>query len=108
VLAVCGRFVADHVAHRDALIAAVRAAGAVPSEGIAHLNYPTLDSQVAILHFARGVEEKAASTYLSVVPEFSNRALAQAAASILGVETTPVALLAQARGEPSYPSSFVS
>jgi rubrerythrin len=108
VLAVCGRFVADHVAHRDALIAAVRAGGGVPSEGTAHLNYPTLDSQVAILHFARGVEEKAASTYLSVVPEFSNRALAQAAASILGVETTHVALLAQALGETSYPSSFVS
>jgi hypothetical protein len=79
----------DHQAHHDALCAAVFAAGFTP------------------FLFAKTVEEKAASTYLSVIPDFKDRELAGIAASILGVETTHVGLLASALDLPVYPHSFV-
>ena len=60
VLEVAKGFIADHTAHRDALIAAVRAAGATPSERTARLDYPNLDTETNILRFARTVERKAA------------------------------------------------
>ena len=107
VLAIAARFVADHTAHRDALIGAVRAAGATPSTGIAPLTYPTLASERDILAFANVVEMKAASTYLSVIPDLKNRQLAGVAAAILGVETTHVALLSEALGSRTYPTGFV-
>lgn len=109
VLAVAAGFMHDHQAHRDALIAAVKAAGATPSDKTVALTYPALKTQTDILQFAKSIEEKAAATYLSVIPELANRELAGVAASILGVETTHVALLAQALGSlPVYPSGFVS
>ncbi|HEY8296557.1 MAG TPA: ferritin-like domain-containing protein [Candidatus Baltobacteraceae bacterium] len=109
VLAVALSFRKDHVAHRDALIAAVKAGGGVPSAATAKLEYPALKTQNDILTFAKTVEERAASTYLSVIPDFKDRKLAGVAASILGVETTHVALLAQALNElPAYPSAFVT
>lgn len=95
VLKVALGFRGDHVAHHDALAAAIRAAGAAPSLKIAHLDYPALTAEADVLRFAKTVEERAASTYLSVVPDLVDRKLAQVAAAILGVETTHVALLAQ-------------
>jgi rubrerythrin len=108
VAALAARFVADHTAHRDALIGAVRAAGAVPSEMIAPITAPPLHSEHDIIAFALVVEEKAASTYLSVIPDLKDRALAGTAAAILGVETTHVALLSSALGTRVYSSGFVS
>ena len=108
VLTVARGFIADHTAHRDALAAAIRAAGAAPSERLAHLEYPRLASEADVLRFARATEQKAAATYLSVIPELKDRKLAEVAGAILGVETTHVALLAQALGERSYPSGFVA
>jgi rubrerythrin len=107
VLELAGRFVADHTAHRDALIGAVRAAGATPSTATAAIPYPPLATERDIIAFANTVELKAASTYLSVVPELHDRHLAAVAAAILGVETTHVALLSQALGKKTYPSGFV-
>lgn len=108
VLAVALGFRSDHMAHRDALIAAVNAGGGVPTTETAHLDYPKLATRDDILRFAVSVEEKAASTYLSVIPDFVDRTLAQVAAAILGVETTHVALLSEALGaERPYPSAFV-
>lgn len=107
-LVVAKGFLADHTAHRDALMAAVRAAGAVPTEKTASITYPTLATEIDVLRFAEALERKAAATYLSVVPEFKDRRLAEAAAKILGVETTHVAILTQALGEPRpYASGFV-
>lgn len=109
VLKVAQGFVADHIAHRDALIAAVNAGGGTPSNATAQLVYPPLRSQTDILHFALVVEEKAASTYLSVIPDLKNRDLAQAAASILGVETTHVSVLVSALGiQTPYAKGFVA
>jgi len=109
VLAIAGGFMADHIAHRDALIAAVKASGNTPSTATAKLTYPPLKSVNDILAFAMVVERKAASTYLSVIPDLKDPAFREAAASILGVETTHVALLAQALGNaPAYKSGFAS
>ena len=109
VLKVALGFRADHIAHRDALIAAVKAGGGTPSAGTAKLDYPALTSEKDVLAFAKTVELKAAATYLSVVPDLKDRSLAQAAASILGVETTHVAALAAALGEARpYANGFVS
>ena len=108
VLAVAGGFIVDHTAHRDALIGAVKAAGATPSTATAQLVYPALTSEKDIIAFAIVVEKKAAATYLSVVPDLKDRNLAGIAAAILGVETTHVALLENALGiTRSYPSGFV-
>lgn len=108
VLKVVSGFVADHTAHAQALSAAVKAGGGVPATTPATLVYPSLKSENDIIRFALVVEEKAASTYLSVIPDLKNRDLAQVAASILGVETTHVAKLCDVLGQRSYPSGFVS
>ncbi len=108
ILAVALLFKRDHQTHLAALAAAVQSGGGVVSDKTAHIDYPRLASQADILAFAQTVEEKAASTYLSVIPEFKDRDLAQVAASILGVETIHAGILAQALGVfPPYPSGFV-
>ncbi len=108
VAAIAARFSADHGAHRDALAGAVTAAGAKPTEAVAWLSYPPLNSQADIMHFAMAVERKAAATYLSVIPDLKDRRLAGFAASILGVETTHVSVLASALGVASYETGFVA
>jgi len=108
VLAIASGFLADHIAHRDALMAAVRVAGATPTTDTLKLTYPPLKSQADILRFALVVEEKAANTYLSEIPDFKDRRFAELAASILGVETTHVALLSNALGQATpYPGGFM-
>src|SRR5579863_7349231 len=64
VLGVATGFMNDHVAHRDALIAAVTHAGATPTSETTKLTYPSLKTQADILKFALAVERQAASTYL--------------------------------------------
>ena len=108
VLAVVNLFVADHTAHRDALIAAITAGGQTPGTDLAPLDTPTLQTEADILNYAYGVERTLANGHLTAVPAFRNRDFAKTAASILGVETTHVALLAEAlRKGNAYPSSFV-
>lgn len=108
VIATAKGFIADHSAHRDALIAAVTAGGGTPTTKTLALTYPAFHTAADILAFALVVENKAASTYLSVIPDLKNRELAGVAASILGVETTHVSVLAVALGERVYPAHFVS
>lgn len=108
VLALALLFRRDHQAHLAALSAAVSSGGGTPTTTIAKLHYPQLASEADILAFAKGVEEKAASTYLSVIPDLKDRDLAGVAGSILGVETIHVGILAQALGVfPPYPGGFV-
>ncbi len=107
VLSLAARFVADHTAHRDALAGAVRSAGFTVSEKIAPIAYPPLATERDVIAFANVVEMKAASTYLSVIPDLHHRELAGVAAAILGVETTHVALLAAALDTRVYASGFV-
>ena len=109
VLAVATGFLADHTAHLDALAGAVKAAGVTPSDTITALQYPELKTQNDILAFAESVERQAATTYLSVIPSFKDRSLAKVAGSILGNETTHVAILAYTLKQGTEPyKSFVS
>lgn len=108
VLQVAQGFIADHSAHRDALVAAVTAGGGIPTTETLALTYPPLHSQADILEFALVVEQKAASTYLSVIPDLKNRELAQVSGSILGVETTHIYVLSAALGRRAFPSHFAS
>jgi rubrerythrin len=108
VLQVALLFQRDHKTHLAALIAAVQSSGSTPSAKTAKLDYPSFASEGDVLKFAQTVEETAASTYLSVIPDFKDRELAGVAASILGVETVHVGILAQALGTfPPYPTGFV-
>lgn len=108
VLGVLKSFMADHQAHLDALAAAVTQGGATPAPETATLQTPTLKTEGDILAYAYTVERLAATTYLGTVAQFKNRDLATTAAAIMGVETTHVALLAEAlRKNPAYPSGFV-
>ena len=110
VLDIATGFMKDHTAHRDALIAGVQRAGGSVTPETTKLTYPELKSQADILKFALSVERQAAVTYLSVLASFKDRALATAAGSILGVETTHVAVLTQAidMGASAYKSGFVT
>lgn len=93
ILAVAKGFLQDHMAHRDALSGAVKAAGGTPTTVATELTYPPLKTQNDILNFAEVVERAAASGYLNNIPKFKDRNLARLAGSILGVETTHVAIL---------------
>jgi rubrerythrin len=108
VLEVAKGFMTDHMAHRDALIAAVRANGGTPSEETAKLVYPTLKTEADILAFAESVERQAASAYLSVFPVLEDKGLAKTAASILGVETMHVAILATVLKQGQPYKGFIS
>ncbi len=109
ILAVAKGFMQDHMAHRDALIGAVKAAGKTPTDKTAPLDYPVLKSQNDILVFAQTVERGAATAYLTAIPKFTDRMMAKVAGSILGVETTHVALLAYTLKQGTEPyKDFVS
>jgi rubrerythrin len=94
VLAVAKGFMADHVAHRDALEGAIKSAGMKPGTGVVAITYPPLKSQSDILKFAETLERGAVTAYLSSIPTLTDRNLAKVAASILGMESTHVAVLA--------------
>lgn len=94
VLQVATGFMTDHMAHRDALIGAVKAAGATPTDETTKLTYPSLKTQADILAFAQSVEQQAAAAYLATFTKLQDRNLARVAASILGVETMHAGILA--------------
>jgi hypothetical protein len=108
VLTVAKGFLADHTAHRDALAAAIKAAGQTPGSDIAKIDYPELKTQADVLKFAEGLERNAASAYLGVIPTFKDRVLARLTASILGIETTHVTTLAAALKEQTAYKFFVA
>ena len=58
------------------------------------------------IHYTKLYEKGAASAYLGAVPQFANRDLAKAAASILGDETMHWAVLLGALGENPVPAAF--
>lgn len=76
-------------------------------EYIKQLPVDKLTSQEAIIHYAIKLEKGAAVAFLNAVPEFENRKIAQAAASILGDETMHWAVLRNALGLIPVPISFI-
>lgn len=105
------QFQGHHKEHADVLAATVGKLGGKPAEARARYSFPTekLKAEADVLRFAAGLERGAVSAYLNAVPLFQDRALAQAAASILGDEAMHWAVLRQMLGEtPWVPSAFVS
>lgn len=108
VLVVLNAFLADHTAHQAALEQAITAAGQQPAQDVTDVTRPALANEGDVLGFAYTLERSLANTHLVAVPDYRNREYATTAASILGVETTHVALLGEAlRQGHAYPTGFV-
>src|SRR5215831_12965097 len=112
VLDLAMQFQGQHKAHADLLSKTVKTLGGMPAEPkkTTDYNFPieTLKTQVDVLRFAAGLEQGAASGYLSMVPVLGDRDLAKAVASILGDEAMHWAILRQALGESPVPEPFIS
>jgi rubrerythrin len=102
-------FQGHHKSHADLLRDTVGKLGGHPVEALKDYGFPaeTLKSQTDVLQFAAGLEKGAISAYLGAVPQFENRELAKAAASILGDEAMHWAILRSALGEAPVPSAFM-
>jgi rubrerythrin len=104
-------FQGHHKEHADVLASTVRKLGGNPVEPRHRYDIPTekLKAEVDVLRFAAGLERGAVSAYLNAVPLFNDRALSQAAASILGDEAMHWAIFRQVLGEkPVVPGAFLS
>ncbi len=108
VLSVTKAFSADHTAHLNALVAAMKQIGAAPTDETQKLDYPTLATEADILNFAYTIERLAANGYASAIATLNNRDLTKLAGTIAGSETCHVALLGEALGKGfAYPTGFV-
>lgn len=108
VVAVGTKFAGQHNDHANALKAAITSLkGDVPAKP-AKINYPAFKTQDDILNFALALESAAVGAYYTASGGFSNRDLATAAASIVGVEATHVAILSSALKKDPIPTAFVS
>jgi rubrerythrin len=110
VLDLAVTFQGQHKAHADLLTQTVRKLGGTPVEPKSAYDFPmaTLKSQTDVLGFAADLEQAAVSAYLGAIPQFDDRGLAKAAASILGDEAMHWATLRNALGLPPVPEAFVS
>ncbi|HEX2914407.1 MAG TPA: ferritin-like domain-containing protein [Chloroflexia bacterium] len=108
VVAVGTKFAGQHQQHANALKAAITSMnGAVP-EKPAKINYPAFKTQEDILNFALTLESAAVGAYYTATGGFANRDLANAAASIVGVEATHVAVLSSALNKDPIPTAFTT
>ena len=104
-------FQGHHKAHADLLAGTVRKLGGRPAEARAQYDFPTdkLKAEADVLRFAASLERGAVSAYVNAVPVFQDRALAQAAASILGDEAMHWAVFRQVLGDkPVVPGAFIA
>ena len=112
VLAVAVKFQGQHKAHAEVLSSTIGKLGGTPvmAKKPAEYGFPTasLKSQADVLEFAAGLEKGAASAYLGAVPQFHNKDLAKAAASIMGDETMHWAILLNALGKDPVPAAFIA
>jgi rubrerythrin len=102
-------FQGHHKAHADVLAGVVKKMGGHPVSAKSKYDFPVdkLKTEKDVLQFAAGLEKGAVSAYVGAVPEFSDRSLSQAAATILGDEAMHWAVLRQVLGEQPVPSAFV-
>jgi rubrerythrin len=109
--AIALQFQGHHKEHADVLARTVRKLGGKAVDPRNRYDFPTdkLKAEVDVLRFAASLERGAVSAYLNAVPLFTDRSLAQAAASILGDEAMHWAVFRQVLGEqPVVPSAFMS
>jgi rubrerythrin len=105
------QFQGHHKEHADVLASTIRKLGGKPVDPRGRYSFPTekLKAEADVLRFAAGLERGAVSAYLNAVPLFQDRALSQAAASILGDEAMHWAVFRQVLGEtPLVPGAFMS
>ena len=104
------QFQGHHRAHAALLDKTVAQLGGRPVAAQSAYAFPveSLHAEADVLRFAAGLERGAVSAYLAAVPEFGNRDLSHAAASILGDEAMHWAVLRHALGEAPVPMAFVS
>ena len=105
------QFQGHHKEHADVLAGAVRKLGGKAVEPRAKYSFPLekLKAEADVLRFAASLERGAVSAYLNAVPVFNDKALAKAAASILGDEAMHWAVFRQVLSEqPVVPSAFMS
>lgn len=113
VIGVAVTFQSHHKAHRDALIGAIRQFGGLPEESksraeyVAALDVASIRGQADILRLAQRLERGAANAYLSVIPSFDNRDLAQVAGKLASDETAHWALLSSVLGDSLPATPFV-
>lgn len=106
VLDVAVKFQDDHKVHRDLLAGAITKMGGKPvtektlDEYAKALNAASLKSQEDVLKLALSLELGATNAYLSVIPSFKDRGLAQVAARLAADETAHWAILNNALGLP--------
>ncbi len=110
VLALATTFQGHHKQHADVLAGTINRLGGKPVAAKTKYEFPvaTLKTQNDVLRFAAALEKGAVSAYLGAVPQFADRELSKAAASILGDEAMHWAVLRQAVGEEPVPAAFVS
>ncbi len=103
-------FQGQHKEHAALLSDTVRTLGGTPVVPKPSYDFPVdgLKSQADVLGFAADLEQAAVSAYLGAIPEFEDRALAKAAASILGDEAMHWATLRYALNLPPVPAAFVA
>ena len=104
------QFQQHHKAHAEALMGAVKNLGGTPAEAQKQYDFPTekLKQQADVLQFAAGLERGAVSAYVGAIPQFNNRDLTTAAASILADEAMHWAVLRHALGLDPVPAAFFS
>lgn len=108
VLAVATKFRDQHQQHADALGSALKTRNLPLPQAPASLNLPALKSQNDILSFAEVLEDVAVGAYFGSITAIQDKALGQAAASIMGVESQHVAVLRAALGKDPIPTAFVT
>lgn len=109
--AIALQFQGHHKAHADLLAGTVRKLGGKPVEALARYSFPVerLKAEADVLRFAASLEKGAVSAYVGAVPVFRDRALAQAAATILADEAMHWAVFRQVPGEtPVVPAAFIA
>lgn len=109
VLQVGLKFASQHADHQAALGAAIKQlSGKDPVAPAGPFNFPALKSANDILNFAKTLEETAVGAYYGAIGKFQSPALQAAAASIIGIESEHVAVLAAALQQNPIPSAFVT
>ena len=98
-------FQGSHEGHRDLLVKIIRQKGGRPVSPSEKYTWGVpLKDEKDVLMLAFGLEVGAARAYLSVVPKFNDRALAEGAARILGDEVLHATVLRSVLGRDVVPS----
>lgn len=103
VIQVAKTFQNHHGQHANKIHETIKSLGGETVKALSQEEYAkqlptTLVDEKSIIHYALTLEKGAAITYLNAIPEFENKKIVQAAASILGDEAMHWAVLRNALG----------